>query len=205
MNYDARIDTAGAEPETSGFEALHETSEQEAGSRRRMWIIAVLALLALVGVWFLTHRSDADTAAADRASQAPLVSVVVPAKVTVASEVSTNGSLAARRELPVGVAGEGGQIVRVLVEPGDWVRTGQVLAIVDRSVQTSVRGESVRGDDTTRVDGTGRGSLRYEIDAVTGDVDSGSGTAILDLVVRGLLRSERARQSSAVLIARRFP
>jgi RND family efflux transporter MFP subunit len=135
MNYDARVDTAAAEPETSGFEALHETSEQEAGSRRRMWIIAVLALLALVGVWFLTHRNDADTAVANRALQAPLVSVVVPAKVTVASEVSTNGSLAARRELPVGVAGEGGQIVRVLVEPGDWVRVGQVLAIVDRSVQ----------------------------------------------------------------------
>jgi hypothetical protein len=63
----------------------------------------------------------------------------------------------------------------------------------------------VRGEDTTRVDGTGRGSLRYEIDAVTGNVESGSGTALLDLVVRGRIRSERARQSSAVLISRRVP
>jgi len=43
--------------------------------------------------------------------------------------------LAARRELPVGVAGEGGQVASVLVEPGQWVSAGQVLAVIDRSVQ----------------------------------------------------------------------
>uniref|UniRef100_UPI00262EAB85 efflux RND transporter periplasmic adaptor subunit n=1 Tax=uncultured Sphingomonas sp. TaxID=158754 RepID=UPI00262EAB85 len=50
--------------------------------------------------------------------------------------VSATGTLAARRELPIGVAGEGGMITRVLVEPGQWVKAGQVLATVDRSVQT---------------------------------------------------------------------
>jgi RND family efflux transporter MFP subunit len=49
--------------------------------------------------------------------------------------ISANGTLAARRELPVGVAGEGGQVVSVLVEAGQWVRQGQVLAVIDRSVQ----------------------------------------------------------------------
>ena len=38
--------------------------------------------------------------------------------------------------MPVGIAGEGGQVVSVLVDAGDWVRAGQVLAVVDRSVQT---------------------------------------------------------------------
>src|SRR3546814_6840234 len=37
--------------------------------------------------------------------------------------------------MPVGVAGEGGEVVRVLVEPGQWVGAGQPLAIIDRSVQ----------------------------------------------------------------------
>ena len=37
--------------------------------------------------------------------------------------------------MPVGAAGEGGLVTRVLVEPGQWVRAGQVLATVDRSVQ----------------------------------------------------------------------
>jgi RND family efflux transporter MFP subunit len=37
---------------------------------------------------------------------------------------------------PVGVPGEGGQVIRVLVEAGQWVQAGQTLAIIDRSVQT---------------------------------------------------------------------
>ena len=36
----------------------------------------------------------------------------------------------------VGVAGQGGMVKRVLVDAGDWVQAGQVLAEVDRSVQT---------------------------------------------------------------------
>ena len=77
------------------------------------------------------------------------------------------------------------------------------VVLVDRTMQTSVRGESVRGDDTTRVEGSGRGSLRYEIDPLTGDVESATGSATLDLGVRGRVRSERALQSSAVRIVRR--
>ncbi|MFA7585939.1 MAG: efflux RND transporter periplasmic adaptor subunit, partial [Novosphingobium sp.] len=34
------------------------------------------------------------------------------------------------------IAGEGGQVVQVLVEPGQWVSEGQVLAVIDRSVQS---------------------------------------------------------------------
>jgi RND family efflux transporter MFP subunit len=37
--------------------------------------------------------------------------------------------------MPVGSAGEGGQVIEVPVEPGQWVRQGQVLAVIDRSVQ----------------------------------------------------------------------
>src|SRR3546814_17566395 len=38
--------------------------------------------------------------------------------------------------MPVGVAGEGGRVVTVTVEQGQWVRAGQVLASIDRSVQS---------------------------------------------------------------------
>jgi RND family efflux transporter MFP subunit len=37
--------------------------------------------------------------------------------------------------MPVGVVGEGGQVLRVTVDAGDWVQQGQVLAVIDRSVQ----------------------------------------------------------------------
>jgi HlyD family secretion protein len=44
--------------------------------------------------------------------------------------------LAARREIPVGVVGEGGQVARVFVDAGDWVKQGQVMVSIERSVQT---------------------------------------------------------------------
>ncbi len=103
--------------------------------RRRRWIlIAGIALLAaaLAG-YFLTRHKDAPPAAPG--DQAPTVTVLVPGAAAVARQVSATGSLAAKREMPVGVAGEGGMVSRVLVEPGQWVRAGQVLATIDRSVQ----------------------------------------------------------------------
>jgi RND family efflux transporter MFP subunit len=59
-----------------------------------------------------------------------------PGTQKVAAMISATGTLAARREMPVGVAGEGGMINRVYVEAGDWVRAGQTLATIDASVQT---------------------------------------------------------------------
>jgi RND family efflux transporter MFP subunit len=53
----------------------------------------------------------------------------------VTNAVSATGTLAARRDMPVGVAGDGGKIARVLVEPGDWVNAGQTLATIDTSVE----------------------------------------------------------------------
>ena len=37
--------------------------------------------------------------------------------------------------MPVGSVGDGGMVTRVLVNAGDWVRKGQLLAMVDRQVQ----------------------------------------------------------------------
>ena len=64
------------------------------------------------------------------------VTVVIPGRVSVQAAIAANGTIAARREMPVGVAGEGGQVVRVLVEPGQWVGAGQTLAVIDRAVQS---------------------------------------------------------------------
>ena len=52
--------------------------------------------------------------------------------------------------MPVGVAGEGGMVTRVLVEPGQWVGAGQVLATVDRSVQTQTAASARRADRASR-------------------------------------------------------
>ena len=113
-------------------------------SRRWIWILAV-AIVAIGIVAVLAMRSGGEAAgkgapkgaaAAKGSSQNPTVTVSVPGKTTMETVVTGTGSLAARREMPVGVVGEGGIVTRVLVEPGSWVGAGQVLATVDRSVQT---------------------------------------------------------------------
>ena len=113
---------------------------EAAPSRRGRRIAIVVGLLAvLAAVYFLFVRGGGDKPAAARggvAQQAPPVTVIAPGRRVIDRVISANGSLAARRELPVGVVGEGGRVTRVLVEPGQWVAAGQVLAVIDRSVQS---------------------------------------------------------------------
>jgi HlyD family secretion protein len=142
MNYDSRIDTSDVREEVTSLDSLDYANDDERASRRRMWVMGLVVLAVLIGVWFLIHRGDAAKTAASAASQAPLVSVILPGRTTITSTITANGTLAARREMPVGVAGEGGQVVQVLVEPGQWVGAGQVLAVVDRSVQVQQQASS---------------------------------------------------------------
>ena len=106
------------------------------GRGRKIVIALVVVVLLAIAAWAMFGRKKADPAAGTKTEQMPSVTVVVPGRKTVDRTLSATGTLAARREMPVGVAGEGGMITRVLVEPGQWVNAGQVLATVDRSVQT---------------------------------------------------------------------
>lgn len=109
-----------------------------AAKRRRTILIAfAIGVAAIVALVFGLGGKPAENAAGDgaAATQAPRVTVVAARPSGVSLRVSGTGALAARREMPVGVVGEGGRIVSVLVEPGTWVNGGQILARVDRSVQ----------------------------------------------------------------------
>jgi HlyD family secretion protein len=133
MNYEGRM--LGRQ-ERLGYEG-----EPGRRGRRRLWIVlaagAVLLLIAAALVWGSGKPAAAPEAAkgGDRNAQRPSVTVAIPGRLSVATVVTGTGSLAARREMPVGVAGEGGVVTRVLVDAGSWVKKDQVLAIVDRSVQ----------------------------------------------------------------------
>jgi RND family efflux transporter MFP subunit len=135
MNYDAKIDTAGGEEDAS-YNPLVVADEEDRASGRRMWIIAAAATLLMIGLWFVLHHKSGEKLDTNAASQVPVVTVIAPGRTTIAGDISATGTLAARRELPVGSAGDGGQVIEVRVEPGQWVKQGQVLAVIDRSVQT---------------------------------------------------------------------
>ena len=126
--------------ESSGVYALTD----ETGTSRRWLLIGGVAAVAVILIAaFVLMRPSAKPAAGaagktvggQSEDQLPTVSVGSPGRNSVDRMVSATGSLAARVDMPVGVAGEGGRVTAVLVQPGQWVAAGQVLATVDRSVQ----------------------------------------------------------------------
>jgi RND family efflux transporter MFP subunit len=130
-----------------------------ARSRRRTIVVAsaaILAVLAIILAFFLLRDSDESTpiakASAEKASGAPTVTIIVPGRQAIPYLITATGSLAARHDMPVGVAGEGGMVVRVLVEAGSWVQRGQVLAIIDRSVQAQEARQLAASVDVARAD-----------------------------------------------------
>jgi HlyD family secretion protein len=131
MNYESTVSFDRAEPVS-----LEGADAEVRRKRRRRYIaLAALVLVALIAA-FLAYSSGSETADTTGNEQIPAVTVVAPGTTTIEGVINATGTLAARREMPVGVVGEGGRVISVAVEPGDWVRAGQVLAVIDRSVQT---------------------------------------------------------------------
>ncbi|HEX8444986.1 MAG TPA: efflux RND transporter periplasmic adaptor subunit [Sphingomonas sp.] len=112
--------------------------------RSRRWIVVgvLIALIAVGTALFFMRGGSKDAvakpapaAAAAGKGAAQRVTVMVPGRSASTASITATGVLAARRDMPVGVAGEGGRVTAVLVEPGQWVSAGQSLAVIDRSVQ----------------------------------------------------------------------
>lgn len=102
------------------------------------WIIAiVIALIVIAALVWARHSSTSSAPVAAGGAQdqsLPLVSVMTPRAQAVKSTVSFTGTIHARYDMPISAEGESGRITAVLVESGDKVRQGQVLARIDQSV-----------------------------------------------------------------------
>ncbi|UOR16222.1 efflux RND transporter periplasmic adaptor subunit [Qipengyuania aquimaris] len=136
MTYESDIKAQGDEPVAVTLDGNTIGEPAEERSRTRLYVIIGLALLAAIIAAYVFLTMGAEEEVADRGSQAPAITVVSPGRTTVEGQIVATGVLAARREAPVGVVGEGGRVVSIPVEAGDWVRQGQVLAVIDRSVQS---------------------------------------------------------------------
>nr|WP_295372307.1 efflux RND transporter periplasmic adaptor subunit [uncultured Sphingosinicella sp.] len=138
------FETAGWRRDSLEGGAVDDVLIAQRRRKRRAFIIgAVLVAAILLAAYFLFGRADgAEKAAAPAgatkggAAAAPAVTVVVPGRQSVERAIAATGTLAARVDMPVGVAGEGGMVASVLVQPGQWVGAGQTLAVIERSVQS---------------------------------------------------------------------
>ena len=142
----------------TGFHSSDTLVVVDGSRRKRMWIIgaAVTALVVVAIVLMVMMRASKENAAAAAAAsskgQIPTVTVVVPGRSQVARLVTASGALAAQRDQPVGIAGEGGLVTRVVVDAGSWVHQGQVLATVDRSVQSQEAAQLAAQIQVSRAD-----------------------------------------------------
>jgi RND family efflux transporter MFP subunit len=129
MNYESTISSDDINTATL------DDADNSAANRKRLMVVAAVAIALVLAVIAYFVFSGGAPAAEDGASQAPGVTVSTPTKQNITRTINATGSLAARREIPVGVVGEGGRVTRVYVDAGDWVKQGQVMASIDQSVQ----------------------------------------------------------------------
>lgn len=128
--------------ETSSFQSSDTLVVVDRSRRRRTLLIAAgLAVIVLIVAFMLMRGGGEEQAAgagqgAQGGGQIPTVTIVVPGRTDVARTITASGALAAHRDQPVGVAGVGGRVTSVNVDAGKWVGAGQVLATIDRSVQS---------------------------------------------------------------------
>ncbi len=123
-------------PSPANAEEYVIASADAAPGRSRWLKPGLIALaIALAGVAGWKAFGPAAKPPAAPVSSLPEVTVLVPGAIMMADEITAPGSIAAKRDAAVGVQGEGGRVVRVLVEPGQRVGAGQVLAQIDRQVQ----------------------------------------------------------------------
>ncbi len=118
------------------------TIDSEPSSGSRSWVddkpvrwalIALFVVFVGILAWRLLailrpHNSPAGQNAI------PLVSVTSVGVSAAPTIVSITGTISARYDIPIGVEGDGGRVAKVLVEAGDRVKRGQVLARLDVSV-----------------------------------------------------------------------
>jgi HlyD family secretion protein len=99
--------------------------------------ITLILLLVLAGLHYLWQNRVSLLgwpAEEEKGEPPPVVSVISPGIRSVAARVTFTGAIAARYDIPITAEGEGGRVTAVLVETGDKVKRGQVLARVDQSV-----------------------------------------------------------------------
>ncbi|MEO0870548.1 MAG: efflux RND transporter periplasmic adaptor subunit [Pseudomonadota bacterium] len=151
MNYSTTIKAETSQP-LSGDVRAEPGEATRSGAQLFIWIGAGLfALLLAIAAYFALAGGDPAATAEDE-SQAPVVTVVVPGRTTVTSTIEAPGQIAARRQMPVGVEGEGGRVISVPVDAGEWVNKGQVLAVIDRSVQVQQAAAQAAQIDVSKAD-----------------------------------------------------
>lgn len=94
------------------------------------WTLGILLVLIVAGL----ARTFLGRDSGEGATPPPLVTVMTVEKAELADLVSLNGAIAARDEVSISAEGDSGRVSSILVEVGDRVKAGAVLARLDTSL-----------------------------------------------------------------------
>lgn len=150
MNYETRMDLS----EVSDPAPQFADDDQSRARRKRKLLIAlgVMVVAIIAAAALLSGGGEPQPFTGKTEASVASVTVISPGQGTYAGIINATGTLAARREMPVGVVGEGGRVVSVPVEAGQWVSAGQVLAVIDRSVQSQQTASAAAQIEVSRAD-----------------------------------------------------
>ncbi len=151
MNYETTITAEAAKPVTVEAEGIQADRRRGLGRSVLIGGAMLFGLLLAIAAYFALAGGE-PIAAGDDDSQAPVVTVVAPGRTTINGVIEAPGTIAARRSMPVGIEGEGGRVISVPVDAGEWVRQGQVLAVIDRSVQNQQAAAQAAQIEVARAD-----------------------------------------------------
>jgi hypothetical protein len=95
-------------------------------------LVTAAFTLAVIAVAIVAWRHSRNNG--PQTPDLPMVTVTVPGRSPYELSVNFTGAIIARYDVPIGVEGEGGRVLALLVEAGDHVKRGQVLARLDTAV-----------------------------------------------------------------------
>ncbi len=117
---------------TAGLDDMSTVlSPERSRSLRRALTWGLVGLLVAAALWVAmrpAHKVDVPV------DMAPMVTARAPGRTAYTVSVSFTGAIVARYDMPIGIDGEGGRVAAVLVEVGDSVHRGQVLARLDTAI-----------------------------------------------------------------------
>lgn len=108
----------------------------------RTIMLGLTGLGLLGGIIAFTVMSDGSNAQAAgdsdkpkaQGARLPQVTVLTPGTSQISNTIKVTGTISAQYDMPVSVEGEGGRVAAVLVEAGDVVKKGQVMARINTDV-----------------------------------------------------------------------
>jgi RND family efflux transporter MFP subunit len=104
-----------------------------AGLPRRYVIAGAAVITVLLLVTAFVHR-HAKVPTLTELESAPLITALPPGRTAFTMSATFTGAIVARYDMPIGVDSDSGRISAILVEVGDVVHRGQVLARLDPAV-----------------------------------------------------------------------